>query len=75
MLDDALYAERLLAELSGSVEALSTRITSVAGVNLVSLFLAGEDHLLGVDDDDVVSTVLIRSEGWLVLTANNLSYF
>ena len=75
MLDDALYTEGLLAELGGSVETLATRIACVAGVNLVGLFLTSEYHLLCVDDDYVVTTVLIRSEGGLVLSADNLSYF
>ena len=75
VLQNALHTERLLAQLSGCVEALATGIARVAGVNLVGLFLTSKDNLLGVDDDNVVTTVLVRSEGGLVLTADNLSHF
>ena len=75
VLQNTLYTERLLAELSGSVETLTTGIARVAGIDLVSLFLTSEYHLLCIDDDNVVTTVLVRSEGGLVLSADNLSYF
>ena len=69
-----LYTVGLLTELGRSVEALTAGITSVAGVNLVGLFLAGELHLGGVDDDHIVTTVNMRSEGGLVLATNDLCH-
>ena len=62
------------AELGGSVEALATGIAGVAGIDLVGLFLARETHLVGVDDDYVVTAIYMRSEGWLVLSAKQLGY-
>ena len=72
MLQDALCTEGLLAQLGRRVEALATGIARVASVHLVGLFLTREDNLLGIDDNYVVATVLVRSEGGLVLSANNL---
>lgn len=57
MTDDLVDTALALAQLCGSVEALATGITSITCVDLVSLFLAREDNLVGVDDDDVVATV------------------
>lgn len=72
VLQNALYTEGLLAQLSRRVETLTTRIARIAGVNLVGLFLTSEYHLVSIDDDDIVTTILIRSEGGLVLSADDL---
>ena len=72
--DDLVHAVRTLAKLSGSVEALSTRISSITCVDLVCLLLTSEDSLSCVDDDNVVSTVYVRSEVGLVLSADELCY-
>ena len=72
MTDDLVDTALALAQLCGSVEALATGITSITCVDLVSLFLAREDNLVGVDDDDVVATVYMRSECGLVLSAKQL---
>src|SRR5262245_38701550 len=47
-------------------------IERVAAIDLVLFFLAGEDDLLGVDDDDVVAGVEERGVGWLVLAGDDL---
>ena len=54
---------RLLAE--------SARIERVMTVDLVRLFLAGQDDLLGVDDDDVIAGVEERRVGRLGLAGND----
>ena len=69
VLDDALRSVGVLAQLGRRVETLATGIARVAGVELLSLLLAGEDHLVGVDDNHVVATVNMRSECGLVLSA------
>ena len=71
MTDDLVDTALALAQLCGSVEALSTRITSITCVDLVSLFLAREDNLVGVDDDDVVTSVNMRCVGQLILDGQN----
>ena len=63
-----------LTQLCRRVETLTARIARVAGVDLVSLFLTSEYHLIGVDKDNVVAAVDVRSESWLVLSADELSY-
>ena len=65
----------LSQDVSGSLAALTTRITSIAGVNLICLLLTCEDYLVGIDNDYVVTTVNVRCEVWFVLSANQLGYF
>ena len=74
MADNLLYSTLALAKLGGSVETLSTRITGITSVNLICLLLAGEYDLRGIDNDYVVSTIYVRSESWLVLSADELGY-
>ena len=73
MADNLLYSTLALAKLGGSVETLSTWITGITGVNLICLLLAGEYDLRGIDNDYVVSTIYVRSESWLVLSAEQFS--
>ena len=40
-------------------------------MNLLNQFFTGEDSFLSVDDDDMVTTVNVRSKGGLVLTAQD----
>ena len=72
MLDDALRTVGVLAQLGGRVEALTAGIARVACIDLVGLFLAGENHLVGIDDDDVVTTIDVRGECGFVLSAQQL---
>ena len=59
-------------EIGRSVEALTTGIAGIAGVNLVSFLLTSEANLSGIDNDYVVSTVHVGSKVWLVLTTEQL---
>ena len=70
--DDAIDAAFALAKFGRRVETLTSGITGITCINLVGFFLAAEYHLSGVDDDNVVSTIYVRCEAWLVLTANQL---
>ena len=63
-----------LAKLGRSLEALTTRIACVAGIDLIGLFLTSEYYLIGIDKDHVVAAIYVRSESWLVLSANQLCY-
>ena len=47
----------------------AAHITSVAVVGLVLTLATREGHLLGVDHDDVVTSIRMRREGRLVLAA------
>src|SRR5690606_20775377 len=51
----------------------AARVTGVPVVLLVGVLLAGEDDLVGVDDDDVVAVVDVGREGCLVLAAQAVS--
>ncbi|EGE55630.1 hypothetical protein RHECNPAF_890042 [Rhizobium etli CNPAF512] len=44
-------------------------VTGVPVVDLVGILLAGENDLVGIDDDDVVAVVNMGGEGCLVLAA------
>ena len=68
--DNLIHAIRTLAELCRSIETLTSRIASIACVNLVCFLLTRENSLGCVDDDYVVSTVYVRCEAWLVLSAD-----
>lgn len=70
--DDSVSTVLALAQLGGSVEALTARITSITCVNLVSLFLACEYHFSGIDDDYVVTAVYVGSEIGFVLSTEEL---
>lgn len=70
--DDLVCTVLALAQLGRSVETLSARITSITGVHLVGFFLASEYHLSGIDDDNIVTTVYVRSEVRFVLSTQNL---
>ena len=74
MTEHLLYTTILLAKLSGCIETLTTRITCVTGIDLVSLFLTSEYYLIGIDKDNIVTAINVRSESWLVLSANQLCY-
>jgi hypothetical protein len=47
-------------------------MAGVPVIHLVGELLAGESDLLGVDDDDVVSVIDMRSESRLVLAAQDV---
>jgi hypothetical protein len=68
LLDDALGEAALEDEL-GRTLLDAARIAGVVVIDLLVALAAGEHHLLGVDDDDVVAIVHVRGEGGLVLAA------
>ena len=72
--DDAIYATLALAQFGGRVKALSTGVASIACINLISFFLASENHFGGVDDDYIVATINVRREVGFVFAADKLSY-
>ena len=74
MADKLLYTTVALTQLGRSLEALATRITCVTGINLIGLFLTSEYYLIGIDKDNIVTTVNVRCESWLVLSTNQLCY-
>src|SRR5690606_37451370 len=50
---------------------LAAHVPAVTEVRLLVDLVAGEPHLLGVDDDDVVAAVQVRGEDGLVLAAQD----
>src|SRR5690606_36782292 len=48
------------------------RVTGVAVEGLVGSIVAGEGKLVGVDDDDEVTSVDVRRECWLMLAAEQV---
>ena len=70
VLEDALGVRG--AHLGRGGLALAAGIAGVALVDLVGLFLAAEDNLLGVDDDDIVAAVDVRGVARLGLAAQDV---
>ena len=68
LLDDALGEAALEDELRRALLD-AARIAGVVVVDLLVALAAGEDHLVGVDDDDVVAAVDMGRVGRLVLAA------
>ena len=69
-LDDGLWPT--LDEVLEGLFLDSTRKTRVAVVDLLGALARRHRHLLGVDDDDEVTTVDVRSKRRLVLAADDL---
>ncbi len=61
----------LCEDLLGGGETLSARISGVMRVHPVGHLVSLEGHLLGVDHDDIVTTVHVGSEAGLVLAAED----
>ena len=68
LLDDAL-GELALEDRLGRALLDAADIAGVVVIDLLVALAAGEHHLLGVDDDDIVAVVDMRGEGRLVLAA------
>ena len=60
---------RLCHEFGGSAEALATGIAGIAHILVVGPLFAGHAHLVGVDNNHIVTTVYVRREVGLVLAA------
>lgn len=67
-----VLVHRLLLEINGSEDALATGIAGEAEVLAVGPFLAGELHLVGIDDDYIVAAIYVGRVAGLVLAAKNL---
>src|SRR5687768_14621364 len=79
--DHALHGlfENALGE--ASLEHLARRdgldaagIAGVLVIDLVGQLLAGEAHLVGIDDDDMVAAIDMRGVAWLMLAAQDIGY-
>ena len=68
------FGRPLLEDLLGRCKALSAGISGVTRVNAVGHFLATKGHLLGVDYDDVVTTVHVGGEAGLGLATKDKSH-
>src|SRR5690606_32175063 len=71
LLDDALR-KAALEDLASGALLDAARVTGVPVVLLVGVLTAGQDDLVGVDDDDVVTVVDVRREGSFVLAAETV---
>lgn len=60
----ALYCLRFVA----------THITGETHVFLLRLFLAGQSHLLSIDDDDEITCVNMRRKDWFLLSSQQIGY-
>src|SRR3546814_7604260 len=58
--------------LTDTLFPYTTLFRSVLVVTLVLQLLAGERHLFGVDDDDIVTAIDVRGERRLVLAAQDV---
>ena len=54
--------------------ALAAGISGIALVDFVGHLLAGEDNFLGIDDDDVVAAVNVRSEARFGLASQDVGH-
>ena len=59
-------------ELGGGCYNLIANVAGVAGVDFGALFVAGEYHLVGINNDDVVTAVYMRGEDGLVLSTQQV---
>ena len=56
------------------VLTLTAGIARVGIINTVGHLLAGEDELIGIDNDNIVATIYVRSVVGLVLSAQEFSH-
>ena len=67
---DSTLKQKLRATLTHFTRCfylLITYVTSVTCVDLFALFVTTKDNFFSVDDDDIVTSINVRSEDWLVL--------
>ena len=70
-----VLAQRLLLKYCRRSVALTARITSVGNIGAIGPFLAGEFHLVGIDDDHIVATINVGCIAGFVFAAQNLGDF
>src|SRR5262245_28332978 len=68
LLDDALR-KAAFEQLARGALLDAARMSGMPVVDLVGELLAGENHFVGIDDDDVVAVIDVRGECGLVLAA------
>ena len=73
--EELVCAVGLCHDACGSVLALATGIARVSEINTIRPLLTSELNLVGVDDDNVVTTIYVRSEVGFVLTAQQFGNF
>ena len=64
--------EAAFEHLAGGDFLDAAGIAGVLVIDLVRQLLAGEPHLVGVDDDDIVTAIDVRGEARLVLAAQDV---
>ena len=67
--------ERFLHQHFGSGLTLTTGIAGVVKVDAVGHFFAGENDLVGVDDDDIVAALHVGGVAGFVFAAKQLCHF
>ena len=72
-LDEELGFAR--AHFLGGFHLLPSDVSGVAGVNFLGFLVAGEAHLLGIDDHDVIARVGMRSKDGLMLPTKEAGSF
>ena len=70
-----VLVERFLHQSLGGSDALTAGVSGVAEVGVIGHFLAGEDNLVGVDDDDIVAALYEGRIGGFVFSAQDLGDF
>src|SRR5690606_17253159 len=71
LLENALR-EAAFEDLASSALLDAASVTGVPVILLVLVLAAGQGNLVGIDDDDIVTVVNVRREGWLVLAAQTV---
>ena len=60
---------------SRSLLTLTTRITRIRVINTVCPFFTGQLNLVGIDNNNIVTTIYMRSKIGFVLSAQQFCYF
>ena len=63
------------AHFLGSFHLLASDVSGVAGVDFLGFLVAGEAHLLGIDDHDVIAGVGMRRKDGLMLPTKEAGRF
>ena len=64
-----------LTDFTRSFDFLTTDVSGETGVDLVGLFRAGENYVLGIGDDDEIASVNVGCEGRLVFATEQTCGF
>lgn len=61
-------------QLGRSGKALTTRIAGVANVLLFFGFFAGKNYFVGIDNNNIVAAIDMRSKAWFMFATQNVGY-